>query len=338
VSDRDAWTEPGAFEVAPGVHRIPLPLPNDGLRAVNVYALVADDGIVLVDAGWDIPESRDLLAHSLETLGASFTDVRRFLVTHVHRDHYTLAVAVRREFGSHVGLGAGERPTLELLQSPERGPLMGQVRHLYVLGAPELADTIGGFVRDARPDPSHWESPDSWLVPGDIPVTGGRVLEAVPTPGHTAGHLVFHDLAGGLLFAGDHVLPTITPSIGFEPVLSPEPLGAFLRSLALVRSRPDALLLPAHGPVAPSAHARVDELIAHHGRRLDEVQAATEAGATTAFDVASALRWTRRQHKLADLDPFNAMLAVFETGAHLDLLVAQGRLKVTNDEGVRRYT
>ena len=39
--DRNAWTEPGTFEVAPGVYRIPLPLPNDGLRAVNVYALVA---------------------------------------------------------------------------------------------------------------------------------------------------------------------------------------------------------------------------------------------------------------------------------------------------------
>jgi hypothetical protein len=30
------WTEPGAFEVAAGVHRIPLPLPLGGLR-VDVY-------------------------------------------------------------------------------------------------------------------------------------------------------------------------------------------------------------------------------------------------------------------------------------------------------------
>ncbi|WP_308253006.1 hypothetical protein [Pseudonocardia sp. ICBG601] len=33
---------PGVFRSAPGVYRIPLPLPQDGLRAVNVYAL-ADD-------------------------------------------------------------------------------------------------------------------------------------------------------------------------------------------------------------------------------------------------------------------------------------------------------
>ena len=30
------WTEEGAWLVAPGVYRIPLPLPMDGLRAVNV--------------------------------------------------------------------------------------------------------------------------------------------------------------------------------------------------------------------------------------------------------------------------------------------------------------
>jgi len=337
VIDRNAWIEPGAFEVAPGVIRIPLPLPNDGLRAVNVYAIRTDDGLVLVDAGWDLPESRALLGSALGSIGASVADIRRFLVTHVHRDHYTQAVAVRREFGALVALGLGEKPTLDLLQSPDRSPLMGQVRHLIVLGAPELAETIGGVVADATPDLSQWEHPDEWLVEADVTLPGGRVLEAVATPGHTAGHLVFHDLAAGVLFAGDHVLPTITPSIGFEPVLSPEPLGAFLRSLVLVRSRPDAMLLPAHGPVTSSVHARVDELIAHHGRRLDEVEAATGTGAHTAHEVAGILRWTRREHRLADLDPFNAMLAVFETGAHLDLLATQGRLTMTDDDGVRRY-
>ena len=41
------WTELGLFTVAPGVHRIPLPLPNDGLRAVNVYAIESGDDLVL---------------------------------------------------------------------------------------------------------------------------------------------------------------------------------------------------------------------------------------------------------------------------------------------------
>ena len=338
TSARTQWVEPGAFEAAPGVHRVPLPLPNDGLRAVNVYVIATDDGLVLVDAGWNIPEARTTLAAGLESLGFGLGDIRRFLVTHVHRDHYTQAVAVRREFGSAVGLGVGDRPTLELLQNPDRSPLRAQVEQLRSLGATELADRIAARMAGHSVDHDEWESPDEWLEPGPLPLPGGRVLEAVHTPGHTSGHLVFHDTDAALLFAGDHVLPTITPSIGFEPVLSPDPLASFLRSLAVVRERPDALLLPAHGPVAPSVHARVDELVDHHGRRLDETLAAAAGGADTAFDVAGRLRWTRHEHRLTDLDPFNAMLAVFETGAHLDLLAAQGRLRLDTSDGVRRYT
>jgi len=67
-----------------------------------------------------------------------------------------------------------------------------------------------------------------------------------------------------VLFASDHVLPTITPSIGFTAPPPVDPLGDFMASLTKVRSLPDLRLLPAHGRVAPSSHARVDELLAHH--------------------------------------------------------------------------
>ena len=49
------WTEPGAWRVADGIHRIPLPLPMDGLRAVNVYAIEQRSGFALIDSGWRAP-------------------------------------------------------------------------------------------------------------------------------------------------------------------------------------------------------------------------------------------------------------------------------------------
>ena len=48
-------------------------------------------------------------------------------------------------------------------------------------------------------------------------------------------------------------------------------------------------------PVMPSAHARIDELVDHHGRRLDKSLQALCAGADTAYEVALQLRWTRRE-------------------------------------------
>lgn len=330
------WTEPGAYEVAPGVHRVPLPLPNDGLRAVNVYVVQTPSGLVLVDAGWSIPQSRTLLESALTTLGASLADVERILVTHVHRDHYTQAVDVRRDFGTRIALGAGERPSLEAVQQRDVGSMGVHVAQLRTLGAPSVADALQELVAHDREEQSQWGPPDDWLTPGPVAL-GTRTLDAVATPGHTAGHLVFHDVAGGLLFAGDHVLPTITPSIGFESVLRPDPLGDFLQSLALVRSRPDALLLPAHGPVAPSVHARVDELLAFHEARLAATAEAVAAGAHTPYEVAGRLGWTRRLKRLPELDVFNTMLATFETGAHLVLLAAQGHLVRTSVDGVDHY-
>ena len=49
------------------------------------------------------------------------------------------------------------------------------------------------------------------------------------------------------------------------------PLRDYLDSLELVRGLPDRRLLPAHGPVAPSVHARVDELIEHRHTRLAQI-------------------------------------------------------------------
>jgi glyoxylase-like metal-dependent hydrolase (beta-lactamase superfamily II) len=335
--DRNAWTEPGTFEVAPGVYRIPLPLPNDGLRAVNVYALVHGAGLLLIDAGWAIPGARAVLDQALAALGASAADVGRILVTHVHRDHYTQAVYLRREFGVPVSLGIGDRESLAISMDADRVPLQNQLAYLRLLGAGDIADRVAGLQGPRDPYKTGWEAPDEWLRDGQVIAHGERSLDVVATPGHTRGHVVFHDAGSGLLFAGDHVLPTITPSIGFEPMLADDPLGAFLGSLTLIRSRPDARLLPAHGPVTDSAHARVDELIEHHGRRLDETEAVIRGGARTAREAAARLKWTRRERILDELDPFNQMLAVTETAAHLQLLAAQGRVTRHETGGLRYY-
>ena len=331
------WTAPGTYRVAPGVYRIPLPLPTDGLRAVNVYAVRDGDDLVLVDSGWAIAEAREQLAAALAAIDADLGAVDRFLVTHVHRDHYTQAVTLRREFGTPIALGAEERHTLEFISTADQGTEPPQFGLLRLAGAQQLLDPISS-VRSVPPsDLKVWELPDTWLQDGAGETVGDRRLRAIATPGHTRGHLVYREEAAGLLFAGDHVLPHITPSIGFESAPSRFPLRDYLASLRLVRGLPDTRLLPAHGPVTDSVHARVDALLEHHDQRLDATLAATRSGAATAYEVAGTLSWTRRERKLTELDPFNAMLAVLETMWHLDVLVLQDKLTEQTIDGVRHY-
>ncbi len=133
------------------------------------------------------------------------------------------------------------------------------------------------------------------------------------------------------------MLPQITPSIGFQPVRAASPLADYLASLRLVRAMPDARLLPAHGPTTVSVHERVDELLAHHAQRLELTLRALDTGAETAFEVAERLTWTRRRRRLAEMDPFNEMLAVLETSAHLQVLAERDLVRCEVDQGVRRY-
>ncbi len=320
------WAQPGLFTVAPGVHRIPLPLPGDGLRAVNVYAIESGADLVLIDAGWALQEAEALLETALGSVGRSLADITRCLITHVHRDHYTMAVILRRRFGTRIELGIGDKPSLDRVAGVDGESMTDHVGRLRLYGAePVVAALIRAFA-GMRPDTGIWEQPDEWLHGPTKVALNGRDLLAMPTPGHTQGHLVFADVDRSLLFAGDHVLPRITPSVGFEAAFAEQPLGDYLNSLRLILDLPDMRLLPAHGPVADSTHARVGELLAHHDDRLAACLARVEAGAVTAYEAAVTLPWTRRQRDFAELDAFNQMLATFETAVHLELLAARGRL------------
>jgi glyoxylase-like metal-dependent hydrolase (beta-lactamase superfamily II) len=341
-ADRHAWALPGAEDLGGGVHRIPLPLPMAGLKAVNVYALADSTGIDLIDSGMGLVHARAELESALASLGFELGDVSNFFITHAHRDHYTLAVELRRTLGSgRIALGAGEQANLVAARALGHGDGSGFLADLQRMGALALAERLGASSGSAgdRPGAEEWEDPDSWIADGTSLQVRGRQLRAINTPGHTRGHLVFHDAAAGVLFAGDHVLPHITPTIGFEPARNRMALRDYMSSLRLILELPDARLLPAHGPVQESAHKRVDELLAHHETRLDEILDAMTSGRSTAYEVARSIRWTRRQQAYDDLELVSQLLAAGETAAHLEVLVLRGHLtRVTDPDGTDHYS
>ncbi len=340
AADRYAWTEPKVEDLGGGIHRIPLPLPLDGLRAVNVYAITDPGGVDLIDAGMALVTARERLTEGLRQLGYGLGDVRNFFVTHIHIDHYSLAVELRREFRTLISLGEDERANMIATREMINGTGAHQVfgaESLRRLGASELTARLPELARQG-PMFRDWEDPDRWVPDGADLDLRTRTLRAVHTPGHTRGHVIYHDAASGIMFAGDHVLPHITPSIGFEPAGNRMALRDYLSSLARTLALPDARLLPAHGPVAGGTHERVNELLAHHDTRLAETVSAVRAGHATPFEVAKAIKWTRRQRRFEDLDLFAQVQAVNETAAHLEVLLVRGELtRTTSPVGADLY-
>ena len=62
------------------------------------------------------------------------------------------------------------------------------------------------------------------------------------------------------------------------------------------------------------------------------------AGHATAFEVAKAIKWTRRQRLFDDLDLFAQIHAVNETAAHLEVLLVRDQVtRETSPTGADLY-
>jgi glyoxylase-like metal-dependent hydrolase (beta-lactamase superfamily II) len=298
--------------LAPGVHRIRVPVPFP-LEHVNVYLVDTGRGFLMLDTGVGTWRARTALDEGLDRLGLDYGDITGVVLTHFHPDHTGGAALVRQRSGAPVvmsrvdaGLLAG---MLRNGGAPAEDDLAG---HGVPRGAAasfrEIMVAATGLVEPFTPD-------DTLTGAGRLP--GGRPLYAVPTPGHTPGHLCVHLPDADLLFTGDHVLPGITPHVGRYSAADPNPLAGFLGSLQAILALGPRRLLPAHGEPVEAPAERVRQLEEHHARRLAATLAATGSRGATAWDAAHGVFGT-------DLDAMGALLAFFETLAHLEYLRFEG--------------
>ena len=86
-----------SLEIAPNVIRMQLPIWMPGLGHVNMYGLLDDRGLAVVDPGLPGPSSWKALKQRLKTAGFRLKDVHTVVVTHSHPDHFGGAGRIRKE-------------------------------------------------------------------------------------------------------------------------------------------------------------------------------------------------------------------------------------------------
>jgi glyoxylase-like metal-dependent hydrolase (beta-lactamase superfamily II) len=285
--------------VADGVIRIKAPLPISEPDHVNCYLLSVGSEQMLVDTG--MRGSELAIDDLLRRLGAQ---VDRVLITHGHPDHWGNACRYADAALAHPGVVE----QLEFARSggSASGAGLPPGTHLDH----EVFEYLAGF-REFVGD-----------VPAVEPIVGGDRLgdwQVLITPGHAPGHVCLYRERDGVLIAGDHLLPTVTPNIHLTTEM-PDAVADYLASLRRVAEMDVQLVLPAHGEPFTDARGRANELIAHHERRLARLEDLLEGdGPSDTARLAERL--------FRDLTaPGDRLLAEMETYAHLEHLRLRGRV------------
>ncbi len=325
---KEAWGRhvlPPVEQVRPGLWSLPVPIPNNPLRYVLVYALELDGGgVALIDAGWNTDEAWSALNDGLAIAGGSIADVRSVLVTHIHPDHYGLAGRVRESSGAWIGLHPRDAVMVEPRYGNTDQLLDDMSRLLCDSGVPEdkLPDlAMASMVMKSLVTMA---APDVFFEDGEVLELPGWPLRTIWTPGHSPGHVCFYSDERKLLLSGDHVLPRITPNISVHSQQVPNPLGDYLESLAKVRNLEAEEVLPGHEYRFSDLAPRLDEIVEHHRRRLDEIEGVVAGHpGSTAWEITLRLHWSRPWDQL---EGFMQRQANGETLAHCVLLELEGRI------------
>jgi glyoxylase-like metal-dependent hydrolase (beta-lactamase superfamily II) len=330
---REAWLRqefPPVEEVTSGVWSVPVPIPDSPLRYVLSYLIEHRSGFLMVDTGWDHPDSWRALTAGLESCGIPLTAITAIVITHVHPDHHGLSQAVREQSGAWIGMH--EREDAFLAAHSDWVVEDGMRQYLRWCGAPpeHLADIAAR--RAGQPRPGPMARTDRRIAHGDLIDVPGLALRAVWTPGHSPGHLCFHDETRGLLLTGDHVLPRITPNISSYDMTS-SPLDDYLRSLTALRGIEPGEILPAHEYRFTDLDERLADLAAHHDERLTEIAEVLSAARTrqSAWQVAAQISWSRPWSQLRG---FPRQAALGEVVAHLQHLQLQGWAERADADGL----
>lgn len=334
-----------AFEVAPGVRWLRMPLPFS-LDHINLWLLRDEiDG----QAGWTVVDcgiASDAIRRHWEQIFDAHLDglpVLRVIVTHCHPDHFGLANWLceggdKRRWNVRLWMTLGEY-MFGCLMAAGNGSNAGGAAAADHFARHGLTDAASlDKLRNRR---SYYSD----LVPavppryrrlrdGDAVTIGTRTWRVVTGYGHSPEHCALHSEADGVLISGDMVLPRISTNVSvFDLEPEANPLALYLQSLGRYETMaPDTLVLPSHGKPFRGVRTRIAQLRAHHDARLDEVRVACAERPMSAADIVPIM-FRRRE-----LDIHQMTFALGEAIAHLNLLWLAGELvREQGDDGVLRF-
>lgn len=309
-------------EILPDLYRIEVPLPKSPLKALNSYLIKGRARSLIIDTGFNRDECLQPMLAALKELNVDLNSTD-FFITHLHADHSGLVATLATD-ASRVYFNNVETSIVNFEGSEKRweGTFAFYISNGFPLDEFKKAfDNHPGYRYSPRK-----RIPFSVLTEGDTIHINGYYFRCIETPGHSPGHMCLYEPGKKILVCGDHILFDITPNITWWPELE-NSLNQYLISLGKVYSLDVALILPGHRSRWDNHKRRITELYEHHRERLKETLSALGDGAKTAWEVSPYITWDIDCDSWEEFPPTQKWFAVGETIAHLEYLVADGKVR-----------
>ncbi|MEA4901477.1 MBL fold metallo-hydrolase [Desulfitobacterium sp.] len=244
-------------EIAPDIYllRVPLTLSE---KSINVY-IFRGETPTLLDTGTNTPDALQTIQTALQKLGIKHLE--QVIATHWHVDHAGAAHQLAEQ-GTRIFIGSKDFLEWKTFATGESFELFRKwAREEWgVYDESAIEGMVGTYEKLRRM--TAWPDHVEQIEPLQTIRAGNYVLKAIPTPGHTKGHLSYFEEKKGILFSGDTLLPDQLPYPGIweENGKVTSGLPSQLESLETLEKLNARQYFPAHGDPQLNPNQRCQEM------------------------------------------------------------------------------
>lgn len=299
---------------------LPIPTPF-GIGDINAY-LIDDDPLTLIDNGPNLASSFVELSRGLAARGYRVEDVGLLLLTHPHPDHVGLTRILSEQAAAAVGAIDDAATVMEMylqhVTADDEFAARLMLRHGVDAEIVRVLETSVAPLR-ALGAPV---AVSNRLANGETLTLRDRSLQVLRRPGHSPYDTIFHDQTRRMLFAGDHLLASMssnalvtrTAANSFEDSRS-RPLLDYRRSLKETQALDVRIVLGGHGAPITDHRSLIESRLKAQDDRCARIVDLLRPQPLSAHDLAR-LVWG----PVAISQVFLTLSAVL---GHLDLLIAE---------------